>query len=123
MNFLLSVLIAATFSVSAEAQTASPNHPAFQLDAHAKRALVENALTLKPSDSYESVTNKLGMPTYDQHLATKQNNPRRVIGRSLKYYAVIWKTGLVSEGADQYVDVFLDENDRVRSVSIRVTLE
>ena len=123
MKFLLILLIAATVGMSAEAQITPPKHPSFQLDAQAKRALVEKATAIKPGDSYQSVTNRLGAPTFDQRLATKQNNPMRVIGRSLKYYAVIWETGLVSESHDELVDVFLDEHDRVRSVSIRVPLE
>ena len=123
MKFLLILLIAATVGASAEGQTTSPKHPSFQLDAQAKRLLVEKATAIKLGDSYQSVTNHLGAPTFDQRLATKQNNPMRVIGHSLKYYAVIWETGLVSEGYDEFVDVFLDERDRVRSVQIRVTLE
>jgi len=123
MKFLLILLVAAAVGVSAGAQTASPKHPSFQLDAQAKRALVEKAAAIKPGDSYQSVTNRLGAPTFDQRLATKQNNPMRVIGRSLKYYAVIWETGLVSESHDELVDVLLDERDRVLSVRIKVALE
>ena len=121
MQFLLILLIAATVGVNAEAQTALSKHPSFQLDAQAKRALVEKATTLKPGDSYESVTNKLGAPTHDKQLARKESS--RVIGRSLTYYAVIWEAGLVNELHDELVDVFLDERDRVLSVRIRVTLE
>jgi hypothetical protein len=123
MKFLLTLLIAATVGASAEGQTTSPKHPSFQLDVQAKRVLVEKATAIKPGDSYQSVTNRLGAPTFDQRLATKHNNPMRVIGRSLKYYLVIWEAGLVSEGHDEFVDVFLDEHDRVRSVHFRLTLE
>jgi hypothetical protein len=83
--------------------------------------LVEKAVALKPGDSYQNVTNKLGTPTYDQVLAKKAN--RRSLGRSLKYSVVTWEAGLVNELSDELVDVVLDERDRVRSVSMRVTLE
>jgi hypothetical protein len=121
MKIFLCLLLAAAVRVSAGSEPPSPKHPSFQLDAKAKRLLVEKAVALRPGDSYQSVTNKLGTPTYDQVLARKEDS--HVVGRSLKYYAVRWETGLVNELYDQLVDVFLDERDRVRSVSIRVTLE
>ena len=120
MRILLCLLFAAAVSVSAGPEP-PPKRPSFQLDAKAKRALVEKAVVLKPGDSYQSVTNRLGTPTYDQALARKEDS--RVIGRSLKYYVVRWEADLVNEFYDELVDVFLDEQDRVRSVSVRVTLE
>jgi len=95
--------------------------PAFQLDAAAKRKLVEKAMALKVGDSFQTVTNALGKATHDQRGTTKESG--RFISRSLKYYAVIWERGLVNELHDELVDVTLDEKDRVRSVRIRVTLE
>ena len=83
--------------------------------------MVEKAITLKVGDSFQTVTNTLGVPTKDQRLARKEDS--RAIGRSLKYYAVIWERGLVNELHDELVDVTLDERDRVRSVRIRVALE
>jgi len=121
MKILLCFLLAAAVRLSAGSEPPSPKHPSFQLDAKAKRLLVEKAAALKPGDSYQSVTNRLGTPTYDKALARKEDS--KVIGRSLKYYVVRWETGLVNEHHDELVDVFLDERDRVRSVSIRVTLE
>ena len=121
MKILLCLLLAAAFSVNAGSEPPSPKHPAFQLDPKAKRFLVEKAVALRPGDSFQSVTNKLGAPTYDQALARKEDS--HVVGRSLKYYAVRWEAGLVNELHDELVDVFLDERGRVRSVSIRVTLE
>ena len=108
-------------SVAVEPQTGSPKRPSFQLETQAKRALVEKAASLKAGDSYQTVTNKLGIPTHDQRFARKESS--RVIGRSLKYYAVVWESGLVNEIHDEFVDVSLDERDRVRSVRIRVILE
>jgi hypothetical protein len=105
----------------AVAARAEQQHPSFQLDASAKRKLVEKAAALKVGDSFQTVTNALGAPTFDQTLARKESS--RTIGRSLKYYAVIWERGLVNELHDELVDVTLDERDRVRSVRIRVSLE
>lgn len=96
-------------------------HPSFQLDASAKRKLVEKATALKVGDSFQTVTNALGVATFDQRLARKESS--RTVGRSLKYYVVIWERGLVNELHDELVDITLDERDRVRSVRIRVTLE
>jgi len=89
------------------------------MDAQAKRALMDKAATLKHGDSYQTVVKLLGAPKSDTGLVRKEDN--RVIGRSLKYYAVIWELGSVNELHDQYVDVFLDETDRVKSVTVRVT--
>src|SRR5258707_758548 len=121
MRFLLVLFLASIVGMWAEAQTTSPKRPFFQLDAQAKRPLVEKATTLKPGDSFQSITNKLGTPTHDQQLARKETGS--IIGRSLSYYAVIWKAGLVNKLHDELVDVWLDDRDRVRSVHIRVTLE
>lgn len=96
-------------------------HPSFQLDAAAKRKLVEKAAALKVGDSFQMVTNALGKPTHDQTGRTKETG--RFISRSLSYYAVMWERGLVNELHDELVDVTLDEKDRVRAVRIRVTLE
>ena len=96
-------------------------HPSFQLEASAKRKLVEKATALKVGDSFQVVTNALDVPTFDQKLARKESS--RIIGRSLRYYAVIWERGLVNELHDELVDVTVDGKDRVHSVRIRVTLE
>ena len=100
---------------------AEQQHPSFQLDAFTKRKLVEKATALKVGDSFQTVTNALGTPAFDQMLARKESS--RIIRRSLKYYAVIWERGLVNELRDELVDITLDERDRVRSVRIRVILE
>lgn len=120
-KLLLVLLLAASVNISAEAQTPAPKHPFFQLDAQAKRALVKKASTLKPGDSYQSVTDRLGAPTHDQKMMRKESS--RVVGRSLSYYAVIWQSGLVNELHDELVEVYLDEHDLVRSVHIRVSLK
>jgi len=95
--------------------------PSFRLDASAKRKLVEKAMALKVGDSFQTVTNALGTPTFDQKLARKESS--QVVGRSLDYYVVIWERGLVNELHDELVAVTLDEKDRVRSIHIKVTLE
>jgi hypothetical protein len=112
----LSLLIVTT--VFAEPQL---KKPAFQLAASAKRTLVEKALTLKRGDSYESVTNVLGKPTFDQSLDRKEDG--RNIGRGLSYYAVVWEAGLVNVLHDELVVVHLDECGRLKSVYFKVTLE
>jgi hypothetical protein len=116
-------LILLFVTLSAIAATESPpfSHPFFHLDASAKRALVEKALTLRPGDSYETVVGRLGKPKIDKVLMRKEST--RVVGRTLKYYAVIWDSGLVNELHDELVDVFLDPTDHVVSVGIRVTLD
>ena len=120
-KLLLFLLLATSGSMTVGAQSPAPKHPFFQLDSKAKRALVEKASTLKPGDSYQSVTDRLGAPTHDQRVARKESS--RVVGRSLSYYAVIWESGLVNELHDELVEVYLDKRDLVRSVHIRVTLE
>ncbi len=109
------------FALVAASASAAPQPPWFQLDAHAKRVLVEKAVAIKPGDSRESVIAKLGKPTRDQSVAPKQGT--RVTRRYLSYYAVIQERDLVNELMDEYVEVVLDERNRVRSVHIRVTLE
>lgn len=120
MRFLLFLLFAAAAIASPASEVASPKHASFQLDAKARRELVEKAVALKPGESYQSVTNNLGAPTSDQVLAKKEND--RIVGRSLKYYAVRWDPSLVGE-ADELVDVFLDPQDRVLSVFIKMTIK
>lgn len=95
--------------------------PSVNLDGKAKQALVETALRLKKGDSYEAVVSKLGKPTFDRLLQRKEE--QKPFGRSLKYYAVIWESGLVNEPHDEYVVVSLDALDKVQSITIRVTLD
>jgi hypothetical protein len=115
VKILVLFILILTVSVRAE------EHLSFLLDSSAKRKLVEKAIALKPGDSFQTVTNSLGAPTFDQKLVKKESD--EFVGRSLKYYAVIWKHGLVSELHDEYVDVFLDKKYHIRSVHIRVTLD
>jgi|SRR5579862_3922313 len=109
------------FLLLAVSAVRADQHPSFQLDAAAKRKLVERTLALKVGDSYDSVTNALGVPTIDQTLMKKETN--RIVGRSLTYYAVIWERGSVNELNDEFVDVSLDERNRVSSVLIRINLK
>lgn len=100
---------------------ASAAKPAFELDEKATRALVEAALQLKNGDSANTVISKLGKPTTDQVMQRKRD--AKPFGRTLGYYAVIWERGLVNELFDEYVRVFLDDQDRVKSITIRITLK
>jgi len=118
--FILSLLFMST-AVLAHAQTKASTRPSFRMDMSSKHKLVEKAGALIRGDSFQTVIGALGKPTFDLPLVRKEDG--RKIGRSLKYYAVVWETGLVNELHDELVDVALDENDRVRSVLIKVTLE
>jgi hypothetical protein len=124
MNRLLLCLLIGTLALcensKSEPVTVKP-HPSFQLDAGLKRALVEKAVTVKRGDSYEVVLDKLGKPSRDEPLIRKED--QRYVGRSLKYYALIWETGLVNELNDELVDVFLDESNHCHSVYIRVNIK
>ena len=110
----------AASSPAAVSPPTSPPQPEFQIAPSAKRTLVEKAVTLRPGDSYQTVTNALGMPTFDQSLGLKDG---RNIGRGLSYYAVMRKTNLVNELQDERVLVYLDERGRVSAVHIKVMLE
>jgi len=112
------VLILMLVATGVQAQT----HPSFQLDPDAKRKLVQKAAALEGGDSYQTVTNALGSPSLDQRYAQKEGD-KRIMIRSLKYYAVIWEKGGAGSWHDESIDVSLDEKNRVRSVRINVTLE
>lgn len=117
----IALILVAVASVGAAATSMRPQHPYFQLDAPSKKALVEKAKAIKLGDSYQSVVSVLGKPTFDNRLMRKENNG--VVGRSIKYYAVIWQSGSVNELRDELVNVFFDDSDRVKSVTIRVRLD
>src|SRR5262245_28467034 len=104
--FLMVKVLALSMLLLADAAQAEQRQPSFQMDASAKRRLAANATSLKVGDSIHVVTNALGVPTYDQKLAGKENG--RVIRRSLKYYALIWDRGLVNELHDELVSITLD---------------
>jgi hypothetical protein len=113
VTILLSLLLAA-FVARAEQQ------PSFRLTPAAKRKLAEKAVALKIGDSFQTVTNVLGTATFDQPLLGKDS--REIVGRDLKYFAVIWQPGSADESQNELVDVTLDKGGRVRSVYIRLTL-
>ena len=121
MKISILFLLFVSTVVLADEQTEPPKRPSFHLDSAAKRKLVEKAVGLRVGDSPQTVIGALGKPTFDAPLVRKEDG--RKIGRSLKYYAVRWEPGLVNELLDELVDIALDENDRVRSVLIKVTLE
>ena len=112
--FVLSFMLLAASFARAE------QHPSFQLSASAKRKLAEKAITLKAGDSFQTVTNTLGTASFDQPLLGKDS--REIVGRELRYFAVIWHSGPADEQQNELVDVTLDKSGRVRSVYIRMTL-
>src|SRR5579862_7232079 len=93
-------------------------HPSFQMSASAKRQLAEKAIALKPGDSLQTVTNALGTASFAQPLLGKVS--REIVGRELRYFAVIWLSGPGEEQQNELVDVTLDKAGRVRSVYIRL---
>jgi N-acyl-D-aspartate/D-glutamate deacylase len=109
-------IFATAVAIAADAPKA---HPAWSLPDNAKRKLVRNAAKLHVGDSYDKVIATLGKPNYDQRTFAKESP--RLIGRSLKYYAVRWDADLVNERHDQLVRIWLDPQDRVRNISIRIT--
>ena len=112
---LLSFLFAANLMARAEQQ------PSFRLTAAAKRKLAEQAVALKVGDSFQTVTNTLGVANFDQPMLEKDG--REIVGRDLRYFAVIWQPGSADEQQNELVDVVLDKAGRVRSVYIRMTLK
>jgi hypothetical protein len=116
---MLLFLLAATISVSTWAGEPPSQHSDSELGTKAKRTLVDKALTLKAGDSYQTVTNRLGIPTYNTR---HQNKNGSWIGRSLKY-------DFHSRGSDELegaftesVVIFLDGHDRLRYITLKVTL-
>lgn len=122
-HFILAGYTALLVSCATEAPpppNAPQRHPSWSLSPAAKRKLAQNASKLHVGDTYGTVVAALGKPTYDQPMARKESN--RIVGRSLKYYAVRWEAGLVSELYDELVSIWLDTHNVVRDISIRVTL-
>jgi hypothetical protein len=113
-------LCAGSIAVTSGANGQS-SEPCFRLEAAATRQLVEAALSIKVGDSRHAVLEKLRTPTSDDVLMRKERP--EIIGRSMKYYVLRWTCGGVNELLDQYVDVFLDPQNRVKKISVRVTLE
>jgi len=117
---ILLLILLVPIPVLAAEPFVSGQTPYFQMTAAEKRLLAEKASVIKIEDSYKNVIRKLGKPTFDQPLVAKTSD--RVIGRNLKYYAVIWENGVINELNDELVEVFLDESNQVISVYIRLTL-
>jgi hypothetical protein len=117
VNSIRSFTVAILAIAVAVGQTALGASPAFELDAASKQRLFEGAATIKEGDAYSTVVAKLGKPTHDDRLMSKQGN--RFVCRSLTYYAVRWTASGVNEIHDEYVDVCLDEKDSVKSVTVK----
>lgn len=92
----------------------------YSRDPAATRALVERASSIRSGDSKASVLAKLGAPD-DDSLMMRKERPE-VVGRSMTYDIVRAKRGLVNQFYDQYVIVFLDPNDVVKTITIRAVL-
>jgi hypothetical protein len=119
VKWILPVLLASSL-VAANAAEESPPKPIVHREPAAARALVAAAMSLKIGDSRQVVLEKLRTPSSDEML-TRKRRPE-VVGRSMVYYVVQSTRDGVNEIHDQYVSVFLDPQDNVKSVSIRVVL-
>lgn len=82
--------------------------------------LLERSRSLERGDSYDKIVKVLGPPTYERNMADK--GPARADGRNfkagknLKYYFKKFRKNLVNELHDSYLEVLLDDNDKLISV-------
>jgi len=121
---LLGVLIAfvklqderSAASRAADVHVLRPVHrPFFTLNPTDREKLLEKAKTLQVGDSADRVLQVLGKPTLDQISASK-TIPPAPSSRSLTYCITIYEKDLVNELHDEYVNVDLGSQDRVREV-------
>jgi hypothetical protein len=119
MKFLvISAIVAALCSAGYSGESPSQGLPA-ESSSQTKRALVEKALALSVGDSYQTVTNRLGVPTFD---TKHQNKNGRFFGRSLKYSFHSQGTDLLEGPFSESVVVYLDGQGRVRYVTLKATI-
>jgi hypothetical protein len=93
--------------------------PSFELDNSAKRKLVEKALALKSGDSFETITNALGTPSFDSMASP---GPRKS-GGFLRYDALIWRATALVSGIDEFIYFHLNDSNRLRKIEISITLQ
>lgn len=80
----------------------------FELDARQRSELLGKLRNVKVGDDYRTVIAKLGQPTHDQRLVTKDG---RFKARVLSYYLKRWKKNLVNEQRDQLIRLELDQSE------------
>jgi hypothetical protein len=112
MKLLMAIiLILAAF----EAWATPP--PEYAMD-ETRRDLIERALTLKKGERRSEVIAKLGKPTSERGLGRVESNSS---ARAIRYDVVTWIKTQPSD-RDQYIEVLLDNDDRLSIVVIRVAL-
>jgi hypothetical protein len=70
--------------------------------------------SLELGDPIEAITNRLGLPSIDQVLATKEEG--RFVCRWIRYDVVRYREDEVNDVRDRYVVFVLDENNNVREI-------
>ena len=115
---LITVVVAAVWNAGYSGESPSQNR-SDPSGSQAKRALVEKALALGVGDSYQTVTNRLGVPTFD---TKHQNKSGSSFGRTLKYSFHTQGTDLLEGSFPESVVVYLDSQGRVRYVTLKVTI-
>lgn len=95
------------------------NEPVFELNAAARHALVEMAVTFKKGDSYDAVIRKLGKPNAE--VSQRESQPLETVG----YIAHYWLKHFAPKSIyqDQVVSFWFDRERRIEFVVISATLE
>jgi hypothetical protein len=120
MNIVAAVIVC-TLIWSDTVYGAGTDYHFIKINETEKRDLAAKAKMLKQGDSVERVLEILGTPYSDDLMMRKEND--EVIGRSLKYYAVKMDKDLVNEKHDQLVTVYLDPDNKVDVITVRINLE
>jgi len=94
--------------------------PFLEVSISEKKELLEKIIKINIGDSYQKVISTLGKPTSEQPLAQKGFN--KIIGKEIVYSAVIWEQNLVNEYYDEYITIFLNEDNAVKNVIIKISL-
>jgi hypothetical protein len=113
---IVRVLTAAVLLTAAGAVSGEP--PEYAMGG-ARRTLVERALSLKAGTLRADVVAKLGQPSSVRELTEREN---RGGGHALRYDVVTWIKTQPSPD-DQYVEVYLNKDDRLSYVTFRAAVE
>ena len=94
--------------------------PLFELDNSAKRKLVEKVLTLKTGDSFQTITNTLGVPSFN---SMTNAEAYKAMGGFLRYDALVVSSyaGL-SRANDELIYMWLDNSNRLTRIEMCITL-
>ena len=117
-TLLIAAIVAAVCSTGYSGDAPSQSRSGAS-SSQAKRALVEKALALRVGDSYQTVTNRLGVPTFD---TKHQNKSGSSLGRTLKYSFHTQGADLLEGSFPESVVVYFDSQGRVRYVTLKATI-